>query len=83
MMEATAPLLPQHQFGQSVRRARLQAGLTQVALAQRCPRFKSQIPQIEDGAVVPTLSMILVLAHALQVTPDLLLVDVACVTVSQ
>ena len=83
MAEPAANLLPQHQFGQSVRRARLQAGLTQDGLAQRCTRFKKQIPDIEDGAVVPTLSMILVLAHALKITPDLLLVDIVCVVVSR
>lgn len=83
LADDTALLLPQHHFGRNVRRIRQQSGLTQDALARRCARFKKQIPAIEDGAVVPTLSMILVLARALEVPPDLLLVDIICVTATR
>lgn len=56
-------------FGQTVVRLRQQAGLTQSALAERCTKYKNQVASIEAGMVNPTLSMILVLAKALGVTP--------------
>lgn len=76
MTKPVAPCLPQQQFGQNVRRLRLQSGLTQDVLAQRCSRFKKQIPHIEAGRVVPTLTMIVVLATALGVQPHRLLVGI-------
>lgn len=76
MTERVAPLLPQQQFGHNLRRLRLQSGISQEALALRCKRFKNQIPQIEDGAVVPTLTMIVLLAEALEVQPHHLLIGI-------
>jgi transcriptional regulator with XRE-family HTH domain len=60
-------------FGQNIRKLRLAAGLTQEALAQRCTKYKKQIPSIEDGSANVKLSMIFVLAQALEVDPSVLL----------
>ena len=60
-------------FSRNVKRLRLEAGISQEHLAQRCSRYRKQIPQIEDGTVNVTLSMILALAEALGVEPALLL----------
>jgi transcriptional regulator with XRE-family HTH domain len=62
-------------FSQNVERLRLEAGLSQEHLAQRCSRFRKQIPKIQDGTANVTLAMILALADALGVEPALLLQD--------
>jgi transcriptional regulator with XRE-family HTH domain len=68
----TSQLLPK-QFSQNVRRLRLEAGISQEALAERCTKYKKQIPKIEDGTATVNLSMIFVLAQALNVDPGTLL----------
>lgn len=60
-------------FSRNVKRLRLEAGITQKSLAQRCNRYKSQIPKIEKGTAKVSLSMIFTLAQALQVEPSTLL----------
>jgi len=60
-------------FSLNVRRLRLEAGLTQTDLAQRCNKFKKLIPEIEDGKAKVTLSMIVAMAQALNVEPGVLL----------
>jgi len=62
-----------HRLGQNVRRIRMEAGLTQELLAERCSKFKAQIPHIEDGTVTSNLAMLLTLAEALEVEPSVLL----------
>jgi transcriptional regulator with XRE-family HTH domain len=77
MTRPAAGFTPQQQFGQNVRCLRLQSGLTHDVLAQRCNRFKRQLAQIEEGTVMPTLTMIVVLASALEVAPHELLVGIS------
>lgn len=60
-------------FSQNVRQLRLDAGMTQEALAERCSRYKKQISKIEDGTAKVNLSMIYALAQALNVDPSTLL----------
>lgn len=60
-------------FSQNVRRLRLDAQLSQAVLAERCTKYKKQIAQIENGSARVTLSMVYVLASALQVDPGQLL----------
>jgi transcriptional regulator with XRE-family HTH domain len=60
-------------FSHNVQRLRLLAGLSQDALAERCSKYKKQIPKIEDGTAKVNLSMIYVLAQALNVDPATLL----------
>jgi transcriptional regulator with XRE-family HTH domain len=60
-------------FGRNVRRFRLEADLAQDDVARQCAKFSDQIPQIEDGSVNPTLSMIVALAQALDVEPSTLI----------
>ena len=60
-------------FSENVRRLRMEAGLTQEALAARCTKYKKQIAKIEAGSAEVNLSMIYVLAQALNVAPGTLL----------
>jgi transcriptional regulator with XRE-family HTH domain len=60
-------------FSENVRRLRMEAGLTQEALAGRCTKYKKQIAKIEAGSAEVNLSMIYVLAQALNVAPGTLL----------
>lgn len=60
-------------FSQNVRRLRMEAGISQELLAQRCIKYKKQIPRIENGTADVNLSMIVVLAQALDVEPGVLL----------
>ncbi len=59
-------------FGQNVRRLRLAAGLSEEDLAQKCKNLKYGVPQLEAGAVNPTLSMVVAIAQALGVDPGAL-----------
>lgn len=60
-------------FSHNVKQLRLKAGMTQEALAERCTKYKKQISKIEDGTAHVSLSMIFVLAQALEVDPSALL----------
>ena len=59
-------------FGQNVRRLRLAAGLSEEDLAQKCKSLRYGVPQLEAGAVNPTLSMVVAIAQALGVDPGAL-----------
>ena len=60
-------------FSENVRRIRMEAGISQELLAERCTKYKRQIPHIENGTAKVNLSMIVVLAEALEVDPGTLL----------
>jgi transcriptional regulator with XRE-family HTH domain len=60
-------------FGENVRRLLLEAGWTHEALAKRCTKYKNRISRLEDGSTQVNLSMIFVLAQALNVDPATLI----------
>ena len=62
-------------FGETVRRLRKQAGLSQEALAERANLSADFLGFIERGENVPTLTTILQLAHALGVQPSKIIKD--------
>jgi transcriptional regulator with XRE-family HTH domain len=53
-------------FGQTLRGIRLKQGLTQVTVAKRTDSSRVYIGELERGLKVPTLTMILKLAVALE-----------------
>lgn len=61
------------QFGQRVRRARLDKGLNQEALGHRVGLERSSISNIEKGRQKVQLHMLLEFAAALEVAPGVLL----------
>jgi transcriptional regulator with XRE-family HTH domain len=64
-------------FGSLIRRLRTERGLTQEVLAERTDLSVSYIGFIERGENVPTLSIVLDLADALQVQAADLVGDVS------
>ena len=62
-------------FGETVRRLRKQAGLSQEALAERANLSADFLGFIERGEYVPTLTTILQLARALGVQPSKIIKD--------
>jgi transcriptional regulator with XRE-family HTH domain len=62
-------------FGETVRRLRKQAGLSQEALAERANLSADFLGFIERGENVPTLTTILQLARALGVQPSKIIKD--------
>jgi transcriptional regulator with XRE-family HTH domain len=62
-------------FGETVRRLRKQAGLSQEALAERANLSADFVGFIERGENVPTLTTILQLARALGVQPSKIIKD--------
>ena len=62
-------------FGDTVRRLRKQAGLSQEALAERANLSADFLGFIERGENVPTLTTILQLARALGVQPSKIIKD--------
>jgi hypothetical protein len=58
-----------------LREARLRAGLSQVALAERCSKDRVQIGRWEAGAVAPSLDTLLELIQACGLDLPLTLVD--------
>ena len=62
-------------FGDTVRRLRKQAGLSQEALAERANLSADFVGFIERGENVPTLTTILQLARALGVQPSKIVKD--------
>ena len=62
-------------FGETVRRLRKQAGLSQEALAERANLNADFVGFIERGDNVPTLTTILQLARALGVQPSMITKD--------
>jgi transcriptional regulator with XRE-family HTH domain len=53
-------------FGQQLKAMRLKRGLSQQAVAERCGSNYPYISELERGLKVPTLTMILRLASALE-----------------
>jgi transcriptional regulator with XRE-family HTH domain len=66
----------QAQFGATVRRLRLAAGLTQEQLGERCRMDLSAVSRLERGERNPRLDTLVRLARALDVPPAALLEDV-------
>lgn len=60
-------------FGQALKQARMQAGLTQLELALEADMDRTYPSLLERGLKQPTLSTFLVLATHCQVTPQWLL----------
>ena len=66
----------QAQFGATVRRLRLQAGLTQEQLGERCDMDLSAVSRLERGQRNPRLDTLVRISRALGVPPAALLEDV-------
>ena len=66
----------QGQFGATVRRLRLAAGLTQEQLGERCKMDLSAVSRLERGGRNPRLDTMVRLAEALGVPPAALLQDI-------
>jgi len=62
-------------LGQTIRKIRIEKGLTMVQLAADCNVEYTSISKIERGLVNTTISMISIIAKALQVHPSKLLAD--------
>jgi transcriptional regulator with XRE-family HTH domain len=62
-------------LGSKIRRLRLDAEMTQAALAERCGLFRTHVSRIECGTANPTLTAIVAIARALDVEPAVLLID--------
>ena len=62
-------------FGQAVKRWREKRGLTQEALAHEAGITTSYAGQVERGAKVPSLTVVLKLCRALNCSPGELLAD--------
>lgn len=62
-------------FGQAVKRWREKRGLTQEALAHEAGITASYAGQVERGAKVPSLTVVLKLCRALECSPGELLSD--------
>jgi transcriptional regulator with XRE-family HTH domain len=63
-------------LGVNIRTIRQTRKLSQVALAQQCGIYRSYLSRIETGRANPSLTAIVALANALNVTPvDLLLAN--------
>jgi transcriptional regulator with XRE-family HTH domain len=66
----------QAQFGATVRRLRMAAGLTQEQLGAACDMDLSAVSRLERGHRNPRLDTLVRLARALDVPPAALLADV-------
>jgi transcriptional regulator with XRE-family HTH domain len=60
-------------IGRTVREARMRAGLTMSALAQRCGVSQPHLSQLENGKVSPSIATLYRLANALGLSPQELL----------
>jgi transcriptional regulator with XRE-family HTH domain len=63
------------QLGAKVRQARTQAGLTQREVGARVGVTKNHVTQIERGARLPSVEVLLKLAYLFEVSTDFLLKD--------
>ena len=59
-------------FGERLKAARKQAGLTQEQVASLAEFSPISLSKLETGRARPTFEVLLTLAHALQVSPDFL-----------
>jgi transcriptional regulator with XRE-family HTH domain len=57
-------------FGENLRACRIEAGLSQAVLGQRCFLPADRVSNMEGGRTSPTLTMLLLLAVALDVSID-------------
>lgn len=55
--------------GKKVKFLRMQAGMTQDILSERCGIFRTYLSRIESGVANPTLLVLIALAEALEVLP--------------
>ncbi len=62
-------------FGEALKRWRLKRGLTQEGLAHEAGITTSYASQVENGKKVPSLTVVLKLCRALNLTPGELLSD--------
>lgn len=62
-------------FGERVRAARKQLGITGEKLSEACNIDPSYLRQIECGRKLPSLSMFIILCRELKVSPAVLLAD--------
>lgn len=60
----------QKQFGENVRRIRIERGMSQLDLAVACGMEKTSISRIENGRTNVTLRTILSLSESLDVNPS-------------
>lgn len=60
-------------IGKNIKKYRLERGMSQEALAEKCGCSNSHIGQIENNRGVPSLDMIVRIANTLSVTVDQLL----------
>lgn len=67
---------PREQFGENLRRARTQSGLSQEQLSYRCKLHLTEISRLENGRRDPRLSTIVRLAGGLGMPPAELLAGV-------
>lgn len=67
---------PKEQFSKNLRKARLEAGLSQEALGDASDLHRTEVSLLERGARDPRLSTIVRLAGGLGVSPKVLLDDV-------
>lgn len=58
---------PQKNLGLRIKELRAERGITQEELAERCEMFRTYMSRIESGLANPTLTMLYVMAEALQV----------------
>jgi transcriptional regulator with XRE-family HTH domain len=63
----------QRRLGQAIQAGRKDAGLTQEGLAERLGSAPEWVSQVERGVGVPSLSMLLRIAEALDVPPSVLM----------
>jgi transcriptional regulator with XRE-family HTH domain len=60
-------------FGATIRKLRTERGWTQEALAEAAGLTTTYVGQVERGAKVPSLTVVLKLARGLAVSPEVLL----------
>ncbi len=58
---------PQKNLGLRIKELRVERGITQEELAESCGMFRTYMSRIESGRANPTLTMLYVMADALQV----------------
>jgi len=69
-------------LGQAIQAQRRACGLTQEALAEAIDSSAEWISQVERGVGCPSIPTLVVIASALDVTPDVLLADAAATDAS-
>ncbi len=70
-------------FGEALKRWRLKRGLTQEGLAHEAGITTSYASQVENGKKVPSLTVVLKLCRALNLTPGELLSDFTAASIKR